>query len=268
MRTFIDVHENLFSRRYLQQYSTICILTGLFFASLLLSMLCQRLEPTIPIDGIYYCKIAESWSNCSSFSDLLNQYPNYRVPPFFLWMMKLLIQCGVSPHSAGIGINMFAGALLPLVLYAIAWQIFHHRVMALAAALLLVVHPTRLELSIEPLRDMLYLLFCGTFFWSFLLAARQKTIWMWSLTATSLVLAAFTRYEALELLPITLFYFVFFYFVRPEERGFTLRAAVIFLASLVVFFLLLVFLMGIETWIRDIYLYWIFKKYFPLFLPL
>ena len=144
-----------------EKYRTFLLLTCIPLLSLFLSLFCWNLEPTVSRDGLLYLELVQVWHDHGSFQAVLEYWPQFWIPPFPLYLMKLLTDCGIPAEAAGVGLNIAMGCCLPLIVYGIAMEITGKRKIALCSALLTALNPSMIELAIEVQRDMIYLFFCG-----------------------------------------------------------------------------------------------------------
>ena len=146
---------------FMNHYKDFAIFVGITALSIIISLLCWCLEPTVSRDGVLYLELIQIWHRNGDFQDILDYWPQYWIPPLPLYLMTFLMHCGLSAEAAGVGLNLLAGSMLPLIVYGIAAEVCEDRRIAFYSALLMAVNPGRIELSIEPQRDMIYLFFCG-----------------------------------------------------------------------------------------------------------
>ncbi len=215
------------------------LLPAIVILAFLIRWICFSLESTISHDGTFYVNFMEQWKQTGS-------YPLHSYLPLYPWLMKLLSGCGMSGFAAGIGINLLLGSLLPLICYGILRLATVRREAALAGALLAAVHPAFIELSINIQRDTPYLFFTGCAIFYGLCAVKFSKWYWWSLSSLFLSAGMFSRYEALELLPIICGYFLF----APIFRALSWKKALLNFAvwsiSLVIFTASLIALMDVR----------------------
>lgn len=214
------------------------LLPGILLLGFLIRWSCFSLESTISTDGTVYVNLAEQWR-------VTGMYPPHSYLPLYPWLMKLLSGCGMSGFAAGIGINLFLGSLLPLICYGILRLATVRREAALAGALLAAVHPAFIELSINIQRDTPYLFFTGCAIFCGLCAVKFSKWYWWSLCSLFLSAGMFTRYEALELLPIICGYFLFALIFRALSWKKALLNFAVWSISLVIFTASLIALMNV-----------------------
>ena len=169
----------------------------LVLIALLWTAFCFYLEPVISRDGVVYLGIAQEWHEHGN-GQYIERWAF--IPPFALYLMKLLMDCGLSAPAAGIGINIVLRSLLPVIAYLMAWEVLRDKRIAIAAALLMTFNPSINDLAIDPQRDIIYLFFCGIMIWC-LLGAMKRSKWYWAAASGAfLAPALLTRHEALEML--------------------------------------------------------------------
>lgn len=214
------------------------LLPAIVILAFLIRWICFSLESTISTDGTVYVNLAEQWR-------VTGMYPPHSYLPLYPWLMKLLSGYGMSSFAAGIGINLFLGSLLPLVCYGLLRLATVRREPALAAALLAAVHPSLIELSINIQRDTPYLFFTGCAIFCGLYAVKFGRWYWWSLCSLFLSAGMFSRYEALELLPIICGYFLFALIFRALSWKKALLNFAVWSISLVIFTASLIALMNV-----------------------
>ncbi len=89
-----------------------------------MALLGYFLEPVISRDGCLYLELVRIWHETGSFKGLLEVYPDCWIPPFPLFLMKILVDLGLSPEVAGVGLNMVMFSCLPLITWLICGLLF------------------------------------------------------------------------------------------------------------------------------------------------
>ena len=84
-----------------EKYRTFLLLTCIPLLSLFLSLLSWNLEPTVSRDGLLYLELVQVWYDRGSFQAVLEYWPQYWIPPFPLYLMKLLTDCGLPAGGGG-----------------------------------------------------------------------------------------------------------------------------------------------------------------------
>lgn len=180
-------------------------LTVFFFLFSLLQVF--FFTPVLSRDGIKYLTLAQRWLETGNFQTVVEilhpgMVSRSLIPPFLLFWIKTLTTWGIPPEIAGRGLNIICGCMLPIITYLIAEEIQKDRRVSLAAALLIALNPSLHEITIEVLRDMVYICFCG---WCILFALRgllRKSAAAWCGCSIFLAAAVLTRYETLEMFPL------------------------------------------------------------------
>ena len=98
-------------------------------------------------DAYYYLWVAEMWEQGRTLTAL--QSLNVNVYPLILWGLQ---QTGMSPTTAGVVWGVSISGLTVLPLYGLLRRMFDDRIAAVSL-LLFAVHPSLMELSVEPIRD-------------------------------------------------------------------------------------------------------------------
>ena len=227
------------------------------FLSLFLSLFCWNLEPTVSRDGLLYLELVQVWHDHGSFQAVLEYWPQFWIPPFLLYLMKLLTDCGIPAEAAGVGLNIAMGCCLPLIVYGIAMEITGKRNIALCSALLTALNPSMIELAIEVQRDMIYLFFCGLLIYFLACGIRRQKWFYWVFAGVFFACSFLTRYETLEFIPLIAFYFLFLLIAKYMSWKKLLINASVFLASMAAVFFLLIHTMGVQE-----HLFGSYQKYY------
>ena len=227
------------------------------FLSLFLSLFCWNLEPTVSRDGLLYLELVQVWHDHGSFQAVLEYWPRFWIPPFPLYLMKLLTDCGIPAEAAGVGLNIAMGCCLPLIVYGIAMEITGKRNIALCSALLTALNPSMIELAIEVQRDMIYLFFCGLLIYFLACGIHRQKWFYWVFAGVFFACSFLTRYETLEFVPLIAFYFLFLLIAKYMSWKKLLINASVFLASMAAVFFLLIHTMGVQE-----HLFGSYQKYY------
>lgn len=222
----------------------------LFLISVIVKLTACWLAPSIGRDAALYLHMANCWLETGSYNDVIRQIPGVRwVPPMLLFLMKILMQSGMSAEMAGYAVNVISGSLITPVGFGIALEATGNKKTALTTALLLAVHPMVSASSTEILRDIPYLFFSGCTAWLVLAGLRRGNAAFWCSAGMFFAFALLTRYETLELLlPIPLAVLVFVLKRRLSWKRALLSGAGFLVCGLIVFYTML-FLMGSENFI-------------------
>lgn len=240
-----------------EKYRTFLLLTCIPLLSLFLSLFCWNLEPTVSRDGLLYLELVQVWHDHGSFQAVLEYWPQFWIPPFPLYLMKLLTDCGIPAEAAGVGLNIVMGCCLPLIVYGIAMEITGKRKIALCSALLTALNPSMIELAIEVQRDMIYLFFCGLLIYFLACGIRRQRCFYWVFAGVFFACSFLTRYETLEFIPLIAFYFLFLLIAKYMSWKKLLINASVFLASMAAVFFLLIHTMGVQE-----HLFGSYQKYY------
>ena len=218
-----------------------------------LALLSLGMEPTISRDGVMYLDLSRVWAETESFDGVLQHWSLCWIPPFPLYLMKLLIDCGLSPAVAGVGLNIIMGSFLPLIVYMIGRLLFDDRRISLVAAFMMAVNPSMIEFAIEPQRDTIYLFFCGWFIYFIIKGLKQDSLVSFCGAGVFFALSMMTRYETLEMIP--LFFFALLFcgirkYLKWKRILLHITASVIIAGAVI---LSLTYLMGVEDHIFHSY---------------
>jgi len=182
--------EQLFRRNAL-------ILPFLFLLSGTVRILARMLHPTLDRDAIDYLNIATEMARISRAHFYLENPLNW-IPPFYVQLVGLGINCGFPAEGFGVGVNLFLGALLPVVLFLIAEKLFQNRAAAVMTGVSAAFAPVLVDFSIGALREPSYFLFFALFFYA-LLRMLESPRWYWAAGCGAFtMLAYFCRFEGLE----------------------------------------------------------------------
>lgn len=182
------------------------LLGAILLLALLLRLLCWHMEPTLSRDGVTYAELIQIWVDGGSFQAILQHWPECWLPPLPLGLVLLLVKCGLPLETAGVGVNIVSGTLIPLLVYRMAKIVTCNNSIALGATLLAAVHPMLIELSIEIQRDTPYLFLIGCTLCFLLEAVRRANCFFWGAGGIFLGLAILTRFESLEFMPVIFCY--------------------------------------------------------------
>lgn len=227
---------------------------GIILLAAILRLWGYWLEPCLDRDAITYIMMARTWYDTSSFVEFGKAAGHGNaLMPFYCFLIKSLMHTGSSAETAGILISIIAGSLLPLIVLGIARACRMENGMVYGSALLSAVFPPLVEISHLVLRDSLYLFLAGGSIWCILTGIRDRCSGWWAGGGLFLALAAFTRYEALELLPICMVYWGIFWKIYRKMRCHIWKAAIAFLSGFLITAVLLFLLMEIPLLYLEIY---------------
>ena len=244
-----------------EKYRTAGLLGGIILLSLFLHLISWFLEPAISRDGIFYLELVQVWHEQGDFQGVLTEWPQFWLPPFPLYLMKLLTDCGFSVEAAGVGLNIAMGCCMPLIVYGIAMEITRERKIALCSALLMALNPSMIELAIEVQRDMIYLFFCGLLIYFLACGIRRQKWFYWVFAGVFFACSFLTRYETLEFVPLIAFYFLFLLIAKYMSWKKVLLNGTVFLVSMAAVFFLLIHIMGVQAHLFGSYQNYYWKKW-------
>ena len=202
-------------------------------------------EPQLCRDAIYYLELASIWSK-GSFSSLIEYNATFQIPPVMLGFIQLFIRAGFSPLVAGISLNLFAGTVLIPIFYLIAKYLFESRKAGVTAAFLTAFNPVLTDYSTDVMRENFMLLFLALALLGILLGFRRNTIWF-APGGFFTVFGIFSRYEALEVMPLLVLTFVLFgiFRIHPWKKLFI--GSGLFIIGMIAAFILILSVCGISA---------------------
>lgn len=142
-------------------------------------------------DCIRYLTGAIRWAEQGS-------YDLFYFPPLPCFLMKLLIQLGFSPDTAGRIYSFLPGLFVPLAAYIFILRTTGNRRLARYASIILIFHPLLLSFSVMPLRESLYVLFVLLILISGHAALTTQRLLPWLSCALFTALGWCCRFETLE----------------------------------------------------------------------
>ena len=209
-----------------------------------MSLCALWLEPVFSRDGVFYLGIVTQWHDTGSVPEI--EFFNVWLPLFPFWLMKLLMDCGVSAEVASIGLNISMRSMLPLIAFGIAERAGLDKKAAAAAALLTAVHPILTKLSIEPQRDIIYLFWAGIAAFLLLAGIRNKKWYFWAGSGIFCAFALLTRHEAFEMLLMPVIALAVMLFVNRKDWKKHIAAGFLFYAGFLLSFSLIVQIVGLQ----------------------
>lgn len=230
------------------------IIAGYCFVFGGLALLCKRLTPVLSRDAAFYLQTAAVWSRSGRYEEMLVQLPRAQaVLPFYIFLIRCLGDCGISPEVAGVGISMVVGSTLPLLVYLMAQEIQSDKRISLAASMLMAFNPSMIELACEIQRDMLYIGLCGWAVFFGLKGLLQKKLWPWIPAGLLGALSALTRYETFEMFPVLLMAFLIFGLKKVIPWKKICQQLVLFVVLVIVTSVGMVYLMGVQEHVASNY---------------
>lgn len=226
--------------------------------SLGLMILLRWLEPGLGRDGTLYVNLSRIWAE-NGFIAATEYYCPFWLPPLYIWLGSLLVQCGIPAESALIGMNIGLGCLLPLISAGIAYEVTQDRKIALCSALLLTVNPAVMELATQPQRDMMYLVLCGAGLYFVCAAIRRKRWYFWLCAGIIFGASALVRYETFEMIALAGIYFIY-QWAKDEWKYMMLNASVL-MVSFAATGCLLIYLIGVQEHFLNIYSFYFYRLF-------
>lgn len=228
-----------------KEYWILSANTALF---VVLALITLWFEPTISRDGVLYIKLADIWRQTGNFSTVVEQLGEHRIPPLFLYLMKLLMNIGFSGNTSGIVLNLFSGACLPFLVYLIVQEIQDDKRISLASSLLIALNPTVISLAVEVQRDMIYLLFVGLFIFFFLRVIKSGHVYDWVICGIISAVSFLCRHESIEFLFIAVLYLISSLIFEREKYRKKILCAIVFFMIFCITTFALIFYMGVEKY--------------------
>jgi 4-amino-4-deoxy-L-arabinose transferase-like glycosyltransferase len=187
----------------------------------------------IETEGTEYARIAENLRHGVGYVGMVTSGPELMFPPLFpllIWAASFLTN---NFTLAGRLVSLIFGAFLPLPAFGIASRLFNRRV-GLIAAILFILHPLLISLSVTVLTEGPYatLLFSGVY--AVLCALDHPSLRMWSLVGAVFGMAYLLRPEAVAPLMIALFFALAATPIVPAARVRCVAVAVLAFAILAI----------------------------------
>lgn len=236
------------------------ILAGLCLLSLLIKVYSSCMISSVSRDSALYLLMLQVWHETGDFNEVIEFCKDFWIPPLPLYLMYLLMKLSVPALQAGSCVNIVLGSLIPIVGYGIAWEVTRKRNLSIAAALLMAVHPSIIEVAIEAQRDCGYLLFCGAAIWAILAGCRRKVWQAWALAGACLACSLLSRFETGEFILIAVLSLVGLGAMKRLSWKQFLGFLLVFTVVFNLFFWLLVYAMGAETFILNSYTNYYLRK--------
>ena len=147
--------------------------------------------PVISRDAIAYLAAAARWAENGV-------YDYFYFPPLTCFLIKLFIQMGFSPETAGHIYSFLTGLFIPAAAYIFALATTGNRRLARYTAIMLIGHPLLVFFSVEPLRDGLYVLLTLLLLTAGVTGLKTQKLGPWILCGVLTAAAWCCRFEALE----------------------------------------------------------------------
>lgn len=234
--------------------NTVILLAGLTLLALVLRLVALWFYPIVQRDGILYLEMMDAWNDSGSYQGMLKVFRwKEWIPPFPLYLMKLLMPLGLSAECSAKCLSIACGSFVPAIGYGIAWSLTKRQYIALAAGVLFAVHPVFIEFSTQPLRDGFYIFWAGLTL-LFLCRGMMEAKWYdWCVAGVFAATSFLTRYETLEFFPLVALFLV----SAPVFHGYSWKKAVLhgilFFAVVLLTLFLLHSLMGTWSYFQQSY---------------
>lgn len=142
-------------------------------------------------DSIRYLTGAIRWAE-------QGHYDLFVFPPLPCFLMKVLIQMGFSPDTAGRIYSFLPQLFIPLASYILALRLTGNRRLARYTGIMLIFHPLLIKFSIEPLRESVHVLLILLILISGHAALKTQKLLPWLSCALFTALGWCCRFETLE----------------------------------------------------------------------
>ena len=179
---------------------TIVIVTGFYLISLTVRIIKLILDPVLLRDSAAYLKLAEIWYNSGDY--LQTTVNSFVVPPLPIYTIRKMMEWEYSSEVAGRSIALFLNSMLPVLGYIALSKLFKSKAIRFTGVLFLLLHPSLVSYSIQPLRENYYLFFSGLTIIAVIHAIQKNSLKDWGICGVLSAFTFFCRYEALELLLI------------------------------------------------------------------
>lgn len=160
-----------------------------------------------------------------------------RVPPAYIATMAFGERIGIGAAATGLLVSVLAGSLLLIPVFFITKALFDTKI-ALAAALLTAVHPYLARMSVETIRDNLFLLFFFSALAFAVTAVAGEKSRLWLPAGACAGLATLTRSEGIELVLALPLWFAIELWLTDDGKKRMLRGQTVSLLAFAAAFML------------------------------
>jgi 4-amino-4-deoxy-L-arabinose transferase-like glycosyltransferase len=183
------------------------ILGAILVFSLLVRVAALLFWGTGPIEseGAEYARIAENLRRGLGYVGMATPGTQLNFPPLFPLLISGVSFITGSYMRAGRCVALAFGALVPLPVFGIASQLFSRRT-AFVAAVLAMLHPVLISLSLAVYSEGPYAMLCLTAVYFVLCALSRPSMRMWCLVGAVFGLAFLVRVEAFAALLVAVFF--------------------------------------------------------------
>lgn len=179
---------------------SLSIATGIFLISLAARIIKLIIDPVLLRDAAACLKLSEIWYHSGEYSQ--TTVDNIVVPPLPIFAIKKMMEFEYPFEIAGRSIALFFGSMLPVLGYIALSKLFKERVIRFTGVIFLLLHPTLVSYSIQPMRENYYLFFSGLIIIGVINAVQKNKSRDWGICGALSAFALFCRYEAFEMLLI------------------------------------------------------------------
>lgn len=174
------------------------------------------IETRVDKDAVVYVQMAKELAS-GNINDAFGYIP--RLPPLYVSIMAAGEYLGIGAEKTGLILSIFAGTLLIIPVFWIAFMLSDNKYIALVAALLAATHPYLVRDGAEVLRDSLFycLVFTGLAF--AVRSAEKIRPFYWLMAGLFTGLATLTRSEGNELLIAAILWIIWEFFIKWKKRA-------------------------------------------------
>lgn len=178
--------------------------------ALVIRLVLLYLDPLLDRDSILYIQMAQSWHDSGSYLGIFNTFREELIwiPPLSLYFIKTLMNVGLSAEVSARILALFFGLSIPLIGYFLTKIVCRNNTISLCATLFFAVNPVLVQYSIEPNREVFYLVLGGLSLLFICKGIRFQNWYNWFLSGVFSSLSCLTRYEGLELPIYVIIYFL------------------------------------------------------------
>ena len=221
-----------------KKFSFVFVVVGIYLVSLGVRVFKLIVDPILLRDSAAYLAISEQWFESKSYLQIITE--GFVFPPLPCYSIVKLMEMGFSSEIAGRSLSLFLGSLIPVLVYIYISTISKKTVIRIIFVSIIVLHPSFIAYSIQPLRENYYLFFLAISIIAATKAIKYKRALEWGMCGIATAIAFFCRYEALELLIIypTIIFILFL------KRAICLKKtlgyiSLFFISNVILFFVLL-----------------------------
>ena len=176
----------------------IALTAVLLFAILFRLAVLAYTSPLLDRDSISYLWMAQQWFDHGSYGAMLQSTDAYyEYTPFLsIFLIQSAMHLGLSAKVAAVILALIFGSLIPLLGYGIAKTVCRSKKVALVSALFFAINPVLVEYSLQPTREIFYLVWIGLTLLAACQGIRHRNIGAWAAAGIFCGFACLTRYES------------------------------------------------------------------------